>query len=419
MIRRAKQQADHLMSRFSDWLQLDIRYFIGGGFWLSLLTLVRYLMGLFRSLAFARLAEQSTYGQFSFVNGLIGTIGILSLPGLGTALAETVARGNLGSLIDASRARAKWGILSILAAAGVSLYYYIFCEQYELACALLVAGASQPFLSAFQIVESYYNGRRRFDKVSLVTAGATVLNTIALLIALWLRRGLIWLIAAHSGSQVLFYWACYRREAQRTTSHPRDPELVSYGRALTWAQVVLLISARLDSTLLGISTGFVDVAVYTVASVIPTNLKSVMGILMPLSMTKIAERPGVRVYTKRTCRWLLFLLVANVAIVVLAIVAMPYVLSFLYGERYAGSTIYAQLLMLSLIASWPNYFFSAALKARKQIRAIRRFNLIYGILQVGTLLLFVPLWGVLGIVLSRIVTRWGAILYQWHAVTKI
>jgi len=161
------------------------------------------------------------------------------------------------------------------------------------------------------------------------------------------------------------------------------------------------------------------VAIYTVASFLPESLKGFVKTLTPLAMPKIAEQPGKRVYSPQTMTRLLFLLILNLLVVLVAILAIPTILAFFYGELYAASRTYAQLLMLSLVAGWPSSFFDAALQARKRTRDIYCFNLIYGALQVSSLIIFVPLWGILGIVLSRIVTRLGATLYQWYAVTKI
>jgi len=301
------------LSQLSGRLQIDVRYFVKGGLWLSLPFFAGYVLSLIRSVAFAHLTEQSTYGQFGFVNSIAGMVGILTLPGIGTALVETVARGNLGSVIDAARARARWGALGSLVMAGVSLYY-LYRGQHELVIALFVAGAFLPFTSAFQVVQAYYNGRKRFDMVSLIRVGVTVLSTATLLLVLWLKSSLLWLIVANSGSQLLFYLVFYQRAVRYAREAPRDPEMVVYGRSLTWAQAIGSVAFYLDSVLLGFSAGFVDVAVYNIASALPKSIKGLMKMLTPLSMPKIAERPDKRIYTRRTRRHLVRLLVFNLAV---------------------------------------------------------------------------------------------------------
>jgi len=416
--RVVRDRLRHILAAFSDQYELDVGYFLKGGLWLSVPILVNHVLGLIRTVAFARLTEQSTYGAFGFVISITGMVGILTLPGISTALAETVARGNLGSLTDAARTRARWGTLGSVLLAGAAAYY-AYLDQQELALGLLLAGLLLPLSSSLQVIQAYYSGRKRFEMVSLISSGLMTLTTIALLLALWFKRGLLWLVLINSGVQALFYLLFYLRAIRHAQDAPRDLDMAAYGRSLTWAEAISTVALQLDSVILGFSAGFVDVAVYNIANVFPTSVKSITKTLTPLAMPKIAEKPDKRVYSRQTRRRLLILLLLNLLVVTLVILVLPTLIRLLYGERYSASIPYAQLLMVSVTASWPSSFFAAALQARKQTRAIYHFNLIYGILQVGTLVVFVPLWGILGIVISRIVTRLGAALYQWYAVTRI
>ena len=62
-----KMFVNTLVKRLSVQLQLDVRYFLKGSVWLFIPTLVSYLLGLLRSVAFARLMEQEVYGQYGFI----------------------------------------------------------------------------------------------------------------------------------------------------------------------------------------------------------------------------------------------------------------------------------------------------------------------------------------------------------------
>jgi O-antigen/teichoic acid export membrane protein len=244
-------------------------------------------------------------------------------------------------------------------------------------------------------------------------------KTAVLLLLLWSQKGLIWLVVANGSLELLFYGAYYMHIVQRIQDAPRDLEVVTYGRSLTWSNAILTVAAQLDNIILGFSTGFVDLAIYKVATILPENIKDLMKTMNTLSMPKIAERPEKKVYSRRTRRHLSYLLILNLAVVLAAIVVLPIFITLLYGDQYADSVRYAQALMLSLVFGWPSAFFMAALQARKQTRSLYRANVVYGVLQIGTLIAAVPIWGIWGIVLSRIISRWGLAFYQWHAVRKI
>ena len=140
---------------------------------------------------------------------------------------------------------------------------------------------------------------------------------------------------------------------------------------------------------------------------------------MPLTLPKIAEKPDKKVYTARTRRLLFYLLILNFLIILAAILLLPVVIDLLYGEVYESSIRISQLLMLTLAFSLPANFFGAALQARKQTRAIYNANLIMGSLQLGIMVLLIPWLGIMGAVISRIVSRWATAFYQWYAVRKI
>src|SRR3989344_5729983 len=72
-------------------LGLDLPYFIGGGFWLVLGSVVQIVAGLFLSSLFSRIWPKDVYGQFSFLMSAIGFLGIFSLSGM----TEAVFQGSI------------------------------------------------------------------------------------------------------------------------------------------------------------------------------------------------------------------------------------------------------------------------------------------------------------------------------------
>jgi O-antigen/teichoic acid export membrane protein len=215
--------------------------------------------------------------------------------------------------------------------------------------------------------------------------------------------------------QLVLYWHIRKQ----TQDAPHDPELVSYGRSLTWADAIISVTAHLDGVILGLSSSFGDVAIYRIASVLPKSIKKLPKSLVSLLMPKIAEQPNKRIYSSRTRKHLLRLWILNASLAVGVTVILRHLIPILYGEEYDRAIIYAQLLMLSIIPTGPNSFFVAALRARKRTKDIYAANMIYSVIRIATLTLLVPFFGVLGIVISNIISRWSETLYRWHAVTKI
>ena len=419
MPNRITEKVRNFIQNLSGRLHLDVGYFLRGGLWLSIPFLVNYALGVLRTVAFARFIDVSTYGKFTWIIGLSGTLSVLTLPGINIALTETVARGNHGSMIDAALARLRWGLLSSLAMVGAALYYSFYKGDTTMMSAILIASAFIPLNSALQVVQGFYNGRKRFDKLSLMTIAVTITSTTILVIVMVMQKGLLWLTATNCIAQVIVYGLFYREALNQVRDSPRDPHMLAYGKSLTWANAISSIAFEMDSVILGVFSGFGNVAIYNIASVLPESLKYFIKMLSPLTLPKIAENPDKKIYTPETRKKLIYLLAFNILFVLVGIIIIPFIITILYTHRYDASIGYAQWLMISLVFGWPGSFFDAALQARKQSRSIYTFNIIYGLLQVGTLIIFVPIWGILGIVFSRIVTRLGSAIYQWYAVSKI
>lgn len=406
------------LNKLSGLLGLDLKYFIGGGIWLLLPFGINILLGIIRSIFFARLLQQSVYGQFTFVNATMGTLAILSLPGINIALVETVARGNWGSMIDGARARAIFGFLGTIGMTAVSLYFYMQGED-QLVLALLISGVFLPFNSAFQVAQAYHNGRKQIKIVGLMQTGIMSLSTILLILVLLVEGGLIWLVLVDSLSKLVFYSIFYLKARKEVIGTPRDPEVVTYGRNLTGAQAIESIATYLDNVILGFSVGFVDVAIYRIASVFPKNYNSLTKIASTLTIPKIAEHPNKQIYTNRVRRQLSVLQIINLILVMIIIILIQIFIPIFYGDIYSESIFFAQLLMVSLIFALPDAFFVAALQSRKQTKSIAQGNIISGVLLIAFLLILVPSIGIIGIIISRIISRWSSSFYRFYKVSKI
>src|SRR3989344_133480 len=84
-------------------LGIDVRYFAKNSFWAGFRNGVGMIAGFLLSVAFARLASKSTYGQYTFVLSAMYLVNFLSVPRFDFALAQAVANGADRSLLQTTR----------------------------------------------------------------------------------------------------------------------------------------------------------------------------------------------------------------------------------------------------------------------------------------------------------------------------
>jgi O-antigen/teichoic acid export membrane protein len=140
---------------------------------------------------------------------------------------------------------------------------------------------------------------------------------------------------------------------------------------------------------------------------VPVRLQSLFKITGSLAFPKYAEREASDILPGMPRKMFLFALVILAACAFYILVA-PLLFSIFF-PKYVESIPYSQILVFFTLSA-VTYPFSAYLTAHKKISA----NYLYGVatlgLKMGTLLLFVPRWGVWGAVLSMLVSTAGILI---------
>lgn len=410
---------NNLRSRLGEALHIDFRYFVVGSGWLAFAVGIGYAMGLLRSVAFARLAPSEVYGQYSFVLAAVGMLSVVTLSGVSTALTQAVAQGKYGSFFDAVKIRAVWGSLGSIVVILFGLGYAYYQTDIKFLWAFTAVALFVPFTSCTDLITAYYQGVKRFDLVSWLNSGAIILTTAGLAIGLWTHLDFVWLLVINSLASLLVPLVLYRSVITQARSSPVDPDLFSYSWSLSVANAIGTMAFYLDSVMLGFFSSFNAVALYRIAAVLPENSKVFFKIMTSLLMPKLAETTDRKFYGHNNRNRMFLLLGLNITVVAMAIVLIPYIILFLYGQAYSQSAIYAQGMFLSMGLSGVDAVSLAVLQAQKRADVIFRANLLYGVLQISSLIILVPRLGIGGIVISYIISRWAIGLYRWRAIRHL
>ncbi|MCB9078072.1 MAG: oligosaccharide flippase family protein [Anaerolineaceae bacterium] len=410
---------NNLRSRLGEALHIDFRYFVVGSGWLAFAVGIGYAMGLLRSVAFARLAPSEVYGQYSFVLAAVGMLSVVTLSGVSTALTQAVAQGKYGSFFDAVKIRAVWGSLGSIVVILFGLGYAYYQTDIKFLWAFTAVALFVPFTSCTDLITAYYQGVKRFDLVSWLNSGAIILTTAGLAIGLWAHLDFVWLLVINSLASLLVPLVLYRSVITQARSSPVDPDLFSYSWSLSVANAIGTMAFYLDSVMLGFFSSFNAVALYRIAAVLPENSKVFFKIMTSLLMPKLAETTDRKFYGHNNRNRMFLLLGLNITVVAMAIVLIPYIILLLYGQAYSQSAIYAQGMFLSMGLSGVDAVSLAVLQAQKRADVIFRANLLYGVLQISSLIILVPRLGIGGIVISYIISRWAIGLYRWRAIRHL
>jgi O-antigen/teichoic acid export membrane protein len=408
------------LDQLGQYLHLDWRYYFSGGSLVSLSFLVSQVAGLLTSVAFARLASKEIYGRYGFVFSMMSMVSPFSLPGMGTAITQSVARGYPRSFLDGTAESFKWSFLGSLALVGAAAFYGL-ARHDPIGAALLVAAAAFPILYGLQGGIGYFIGQKRLKVGTAFWVSSELFTMAAVLVTLFLRpQQAVLLVAvslAASGTILLvFYWKA--REETIRCEPKQDPSLLSYGRQLTAISILSNIASYLDRALISTFLGFADLAIFSIAAVFPDNLKGIVKWLDPLILPRFTglERKQV---AQRAREKMPVMIVVNIAAVALAVWLTPVVMNIVYSNKYAGSALYAQLLFVSLVLVLPTVVINSALTSQQRTPELYQANLVFALAQIGALFFLVPTLGLLGAVLARMVARFCLAGYSFYALWRL
>ena len=97
------QRLPTLLKPLERFLGTDVSYLVRGSFWLVIGSVASMLIGLLLSILYARYLPKETYGSYRYVLSIVSMVGIFSLPGFGTAITRSSARGFDGTFRRLSR----------------------------------------------------------------------------------------------------------------------------------------------------------------------------------------------------------------------------------------------------------------------------------------------------------------------------
>ena len=376
----------------------DNVYLAEGGFWLTLNQFIGAGTSFLAALAFANLLNPAIYGTYQYILSLIGMLGIFSLQGIRTAMAQAVARGLEGSFYSGFKTRLRWGSIGSLIALGLAIYYWLTGDK-TLFFPLLIAVVFLPLMQASRVYSGFLAGKKLFAVGAKYNIYTDLISTAAIIAALFLTKNVFWLITAFIVSNTfLNCFFDYLTKIRFRPNKKEDPETIKYAKHLSLAGVISLMGDYLDRILLFNLAGPVQLAVYSFAMIIPEQIKGFMGNISTLAFPKLAQKSKEEIRTNLMKKfWKLIILTC--AIIALYILIAPFFYEIFF-PKYLSSLPYSKIIVFSLLAL-PASLLGTVFEAKmmkKNIYALQIFSLIRIILY----LILIPLFGIWGIIMARL-----------------
>lgn len=388
--------------KLQNFLKLDLKYFLQGGVWIITSIIINILGGILLSALYARVWPTDVYGQFAFLTSAIGFLSLTTFPAMSQIVIQGVAEGREGIYIQAIKTSLRWSIIGSLLLIFGSIYFFLR-DNLILALATFTGALFFPLLSFNSLYGAYLNGKKEFKKAAIYSSISLITSVTATTIVLLTFPSIPMVIFSSIGvpaiTNLFFTFRIYSKIKDRTF----DSKLITLGKHLSLSQTATIGADYLDKLLIPLMLGFNNNAIYAFATIIPLQLHSFLKTFTSLSLPKIAEADDKQIKNDLFSKVIQFELIL-ILVVIITTIFTPLAFDILFPTYKDSASFLSQIFSLSLLY-FPTNILSLSLIRKREYKYIYYINLTYLASTAIALVTLIPLYGLLGAVIAKVISR--------------
>jgi O-antigen/teichoic acid export membrane protein len=389
-----------LLRKSEQYTKTDMVYLAHAGFWLTFARVVSGLAALLITVVLANILSKNDFGVYKYLISLAGIIGAFSLSGLGTAVAQSVAKGYDGILKTSFWYGLRFSIpMVVISFVGAGYYFYQGNEVFALA--LIIIGLTSPFIQQGLLWSPFLLGKKQYRAESFFALTHNLVSSIVVVTTAFLYPSVLSVITAYFVSNTLILLFLYKKaDREYTTNEKTNEESFSFSKHLSLMGILGTLSLQADKLLVFQLLGAPALAIYTLALALPQQLRYGSKILATAALPKLAVQK-LSILSNTLHRKALVTFAASLVIVVLYIAIAPFAFSILFPD-YTDAIFPSQLFAL-VILFFPSTLYQQALTAHMKTKALYISNVVAPLTKIGFLLVLTPLYGMVGAIVSILI----------------
>lgn len=399
-----KKTIDKLITRSEKALSLDVRYFSKNSFLLFLQQVIMGLGGFALTFVLARQFSKYTFGEYNLALSLLAMLSVFSLPGMMDSILNSVVHGFDKSLVEGTKLRVKSSLLSIPVILALA-YFYFYNQQPTVSFLLLLSLPLFPLFYSFKTYNVFLIAKEKFLDLFLVSLIASIVTAAAVVTTTLVFKKIYLTFLSFILTSALLDWFFYSYIKDNIKKKTKvDPGMRKFGYFMSFTGVVSLIVNNLDGAVLSFFSGLSSLAVFSIANIFPQfvekSLRSLEGVLIP----KIIKQ-GTRGNREMVKKHFLKTILISIFIAFFLLLLVPSAIKIFFGKKYQQSIFFSQLLSLQLLFQLPSALLSNIIIYQKRLRQTLFLSFYPGIAKMIFYFILIPKFGILGLVLTLVVTR--------------
>ncbi len=414
-----KKNIYNIIKKLNKILKTDVFYLIKQGGAVEISKIISLILSFLLSVVLANFLSQEDYGIYKYALSIFAYLSIPTLAyGMSSSLSRSIAQGKKPAILKYVTIQLKWSFLSFIASIGLSVYYLVQ-QNTTLSIVFLASSLLLPVMEIANIYTAIWQGRKDFISLSKINITSKLITTLALVLAAILSKSALLMILVYLivFSSIRFYFFVYTLKKHKISISEtiQDKEGISYGKHLTFISILEIISSHIDKILTFHILGPAQLAVYAFAIAIPEQIKSMLNPLDTLAYPKFVERDEEEI-KKSLPRKFIQLFALSIIIIALYWIVAPFIYKIFFPQ-YTQSIFYSQVFAISMInlTLFPSGTF---LKAKKKIKKQYIAGIVNPIFNIAITTILIINYGIMGIVIARIITRISSSLLNTYLVYK-
>lgn len=396
--------------------QIDIIYFIKNGIATLAGQFGSAILGLIVTFIFANYLSKHILGQYQYILSLIGFLSAFTLPGANTVIATSTSKGHGGILHQSVKDIFRFSLIGSLALIGYSVIKYLNGET-EAANTTLYVSFIFPVFSIITSWRAYSMGKTDFVKINQYQIYSQLAIIGAQALVVFLLPSAFLLIVSYTMGTILINLGVTYHSLIHSQQQPCDKPGLIYGKKLSLILSISIIASYLDKIILSHFMGFTNLAIYSIASLIPEQIRQFFGSLSGILYPKFStSTPSMS--TKNRVIKSIIALTLLMTLLVLGYICLSYPVFSILLPQYLDALPYTQIFSLILIAT-PITILEIYFRTQNNKKNIFYYNNLGNSISIIAYIILIPRFGIWGAIFGRLLNYYISNLYLFVAFIKI
>lgn len=366
----------------------------------------------------SRFLSRDIFGEIRYIAAALAILSLFSLPGASSIVIQKASAMGKKRVMQIIRDQLQWGLVATAGALLFAMFYFLKGNM-GLGYGFLVGGFFAPIANLYQMPGYLFAGLKRFRSKTFVDSAILSAIILGAILGTLLTRNvpgtLLFYFGVQSIATLIFLLYAYKEVPENAVDETSALD-ITHSRQLTIFQAPFTLLPALEKVFIYLLLGPSSLAIFTIAVLPIEHMRSAFRNLLQFSvLPNFEDETKTKLLLKK---WLVTASMLTVGGIAVLIIFTKIVLPVFFPQ-YIEAMQLSFILILAIIPV-PLQILILALIASRKIKDLFLYSGSLTIVNIIAFLAFIPLFGLMGAVIAKIVTEFitAALLALFYKNTE-